>query len=276
MKNPIITIISFLLCIILFIAEILFMTLFNISHGITKTSITNIIEQVDIKKELNEIETYKELKQEINEELLNELILSQETEKYIKENINTIYQNAIYNENKDYTNSVKLKEELNNKIDSLIGTQEITIEQKEKIVNVIDEIIISIENQMESINDENQMLQIVRILVNKKTTNYMLITVMAISLLIIAINKSKSGYIWTGLPTIITGVIFLILAMSIEGKIPETSIDIEVKNFIINYLPNLLKTLKKSSIVMTTIGFIGCTLYTILNYQERSAQNGEI
>ena len=174
MKNPIITIISFLLCIILFIAEILFMTLFNISHGITKTSITNIIEQVDIKKELNEIETYKELKQEINEELLNELILSQETEKYIKENINTICQNAIYNENKDYTNSIKLKEELNNKIDSLIGTQEMTIEQKEKIVNVIDEIIISIENQMESINDENQILQIVRILVNKKTTNYIL------------------------------------------------------------------------------------------------------
>ena len=45
---------------------------------------------------------------------------------------------------------------------------------------------------------------------------------------------------------------------------------------LIEEFPNLLKTMEKSSIIMTTIGFIGCALYTILNYQERSAQDGEI
>lgn len=276
MKKPGTIIISFILCIVLFITEILFMTLFNISHGIKKEEITNIIEQVDIKEELKEIAEYQELKKEINNELLDELVSSQEVENYVKENIKAIYLNAVYNENMNYINSIELKEQINNKIDILIDLNQLTPEQKEKIINILDEITKSIDEQIENTNSENEIIKLIKVIINKKTTNYALIGVIIISLLIIIINQSKTGYIWVGLPTIITGVLFLILALGIEGKIPETGIDVEIKNFIINYLPSLLKTIKKSSIIMTIIGFIGCTLYTILNYQERSAQDGEI
>lgn len=275
MKNPTITIISFILCIILFVTEILFMTLFNISHGITKTEITNIIEQADIKEELKEIEEYQELKKEINSELLDELVASQEVENYVKGNIKALYLNTIYNENMNYISSIELKEQLNNKIDILIDLNQVTPEQKDKIINVLDEMTTTIDEQIE-ITNENTFIYFIKTLVNKKISNYILIGIALISLLIMIINKSKAGYLWVGLPTIITGVLFLILVLGIEGKIPETGIDVEIKNFIIKYLPELLKTLKKSSIIMTTIGFIGCALYTILNYQERSAQDGKI
>lgn len=276
MKKSGTIIISFILCIILFVAEILFMTLFNISHGIKKTDIITTIEQANIKNELNDIDSYKQLKKEINNELLDELVSSQEVENYVKENIKALYLNALYNENIDYVSSIELKEQLNNKIDILIDLNQIEPEQKEKIISVLDEITQKIDEQIESVDNETEILQIIRPLFNEKTANYILIGVIIIALLIIIINQSKRGYIWVGLPTIITGVLFLILVLGIEGKIPETGIDVEIKNFMINYLPNLLKTMKKSSIIMTTIGFIGCALYTILNYQERSAQDGEI
>ena len=269
-------IVSFILCIFLFIAEILFMTLFNISHGITKTDIINIIEQIDIKNELDEIESYKELKKEINGEILNELVGSQEVENYIKENAKSLYLNTIYNENMKYVSSIELKEQLNNRVDTLIEMNEITPEQKEKINNVLDEITQEIDEQIENVNNENEALQIIRGLISKKTSNYILVGVVLIALLIIAVNRSKAGYFWVGLPTIITGVLFLILALGLEGKIPETAIDIDLKIFVTKYIPSMIKTLKKSSIIMTSLGFLGCTLYTILNYQERSAQDGEI
>lgn len=276
MKNPAIVIISIMLSIFLFITEMLFMTSYNISHGITQQNVINIIEQVNIKNELNGIDAYKNLKQEINREILDQIFTSQEVENYIKENAKAVYINILYKENMEYISSIELKEQVNNKIEILTEQNEITEEQKEKIMTIIDELTSTIDNQIENINNENEVLQIIRIIFSKKTTNYILTAVAIIALLIFTVNKSKSGYLWTGLPTIITGVLFLILALSIEGKLPETSIDIEIKNFIIKYLPSLIKTLKKSSIIMTSIGFIECALYTILNYQERSAQDGKI
>ena len=276
MKNPAIVIISIMLSIFLFITEMLFMTSYNISNGITQQNVINIIEQVNIKNELNGIDAYKNLKQEINREILDQIFTSQEVENYIKENAKAVYINILYKENMEYISSIELKEQVNNKIEILTEQNEITEEQKEKIMTIIDELTSTIDNQIENINNENEVLQIIRIIFSKKTTNYILIAVAIIALLIFTVNKSKSGYLWTGLPTIITGVLFLILALSIEGKLPETSIDIEIKNFIIKYLPSLIKTLKKSSIIMTSIGFIECALYTILNYQERSAQDGKI
>ena len=276
MKNPAIVIISIMLSIFLFITEMLFMTSYNISNGITQQNVINIIEQVNIKNELNGIDAYKNLKQEINREILDQIFTSQEVENYIKENAKAIYINILYKENMEYISSIELKEQVNNKIEILTEQNEITEEQKEKIMTIIDELTSTIDNQIENINNENEVLQIIRIIFSKKTTNYILIAVAIIALLIFTVNKSKSGYLWTGLPTIITGVLFLILALSIEGKLPETSIDIEIKNFIIKCLPSLIKTLKKLSIIMTSIGFIECALYTILNYQERSAQDGKI
>lgn len=276
MKNPGIVIISIMLSIFLFITEMLFMTSYNISHGITKQNVISIIDQINIKKEIKKLDSYKKINQEINEEILDQIILSQELENYIKENEKSIYTNIMYKENMNYINSTELKEQLNNKIELLIEQNEITEEQKDKLLNLIEELTETIDEQIENINNNNEALTIIRVIFSKKTTKYISIAVLVIALLIFTVNKSASGYLWTGLPTIITGVLFLILVLAIEGKLPETSIDIEIKNFIIKYLPSLIKTIKTSSIIMLSVGFIECALYTILNYQERSAQDGKI
>ena len=252
------------------------MTSYNISHGITKQNVISIIDQINIKKEIKKLDSYKKINQEINEEILDQIILSQELENYIKENEKSIYTNIMYKENMNYINSTELKEQLNNKIELLIEQNEITEEQKDKLLNLIEELTETIDEQIENINNNNEALTIIRVIFSKKTTKYISIAVLVIALLIFTVNKSASGYLWTGLPTIITGVLFLILVLAIEGKLPETSIDLEIKNFIIKYLPSLIKTIKTSSIIMLLVGFIECALYTILNYQERSAQDGKI
>lgn len=275
MKNIGITIISFILCIILFISEMLFMTLLSIKKGITKEEIINIIEQVNIKQEIEEIETYKELQQKIDKEILDQLITSQEVEQYIKGNAKAIYLNTIYGEELEYVNSAELKNQLNNKADILIENQKITIEQKTQIINTLNEITKNIDEQIENVKQQKEQIQILKTFIYK-TTNYALICALGISIALIIINKSKIGYLYAGMPTIITGVLFLILVLGLEGRMSEISLDIETQNFIIKYLPHLLKTIKKTSIIMTFLGLIECTLYKILNYQERSVQNGEI
>ena len=119
-------------------------------------------------------------------------------------------------------------------------------------------------------------LNIIQKFMSNKTTTYLLLITVFISLGIILINKSKTGFLFTGLPTIIVGVIFLILELSLAGKINATGIDERIIYVVNTHLPNILKTLKKSSIIMFSIGFIECALYTILNYQETGSENAEI
>ena len=272
--KKIIMIISFMLCILLFITEILFMTFFNISHGITREEIINIIETIDIKEELNELDTYKQVQEEIKPEILEQLVLSQEVEQYIKQNAEAIYINTIYNENNSYISSVELKKQIDNKINILIEEQQITPEQRDQIIKIIEEITSNIDEQIENINNKNEILKIISVILNSKTANYILIGIISIALIIFWINKSKEGYIWTGIPTLVTGILFLILVLEIEGKLPNISIDIETRNTLKKYLPSMINALKKSSIIMTLIGTVECSLYAILKIQERSELDG--
>lgn len=270
MKNVGVFLISFILCIFLLVSEMLYMVLFNFSHGITRDEIINIIDKADIMDEFSDMDLYNELGNEIGFDVLDELIAVTEVESYVKGNAKALYMNGIYGDNISYQDSIVLKEEISNKISGFIESNQITEEQRDRILSLLDEVIGSLDEQIEIVDSDNLFFEVIRILINKKTANYVLVGVFVISAIILVVNKSKNGYLFIGLPTLITGVLFLILLLAIQGRIPETSIDIDIKNFIVMYLPELLNSLKKSSYLMAIFGLIGCGLYTVLNLQEGS------
>lgn len=276
MENKIIKyLFSFILTIILFISEIFLMVQFNISRGITKEDMNRIIDNVNIENEIIETKEYKELEDQINPELLEQIIESEELSNYIKENTKALYSNILYNENNNYINSEELKQFVNNAIleqQELIG---ITDEDIELINKKIDEMTKEIEKSIGEVEEYKSDLKIISTFLSNKTTTYILGITVLIGAAIILINRSKDGYIFVGVTSIIVGVIFLILWLSLSRTINTTGIDEDVIRYVSIYLPNLLKTLKQSSIIMTIIGAIGCITYTVLHYQEVQS-NGEI
>ena len=268
-------VISFILCIVLFIAELLFMLQYNISKGIRKQDVIKIIDNVNIEDEFEKLDNYDELEDILGRETLKEIANSEELNKYFKENAKSIYLNLIYGEQNNYSGSLELKEYINNKIDALFELNKITEEQKKEATETMNKTIQEIEDNIETTNKVDT-LHIIEKIMSSKTTTYLLFTTILLTAGIILINKSKTGLIFTGLPTIIVGVLFLILELGLTQKINATGIDEDVMYIINNYLPNLINTLKKTSIMMTIIGFVECALYTVLNYQEVGSNNGEI
>lgn len=266
---------SFILSIVLLIAEIILMIQFNISRGITKEDMNRIIDNVNIENEIIETKEYKELEDQINPELLGQIIESKELNNYIKENAKALYSNILYNENNTYINSEELKQFVNNVIleqQELIG---ITDEDIELINKKIDNMTKEIEESIGEVEEYKSDLKIVSTFISKKTTTYILGITILVAAIIILINKSKDGYIFTGMTTLIVGVIFFVLWLTLSKTIITTGIDKEIIKYVSTYLPTLLNTLKKSSILMMIIGAVGCTTYTILHYQEVQS-NGEI
>ena len=268
-------VISFILCIILFVSETLLLIQYNVSKGIRREDVIKIIDNLNIEDEIQEFENYDKLEEKLNREVLNEIINSDELNRYVKGNAKNIYLRVIYGENVNYISNEELKEYINNKVEQLEELNEITEIDKIEILNIVDKIINEVENNIEETSKIENMNVIAKFMSNKTTTYILLITIL-LSAAIILINKSKTGLIFTGLPTIITGVLFLILELTLTRKINATGIDRRVIYAVNNYLPNIIETLKKSSIIMTSIGFIECALYTILNYQEVGNKNGEI
>lgn len=276
MENKIIKyLFSFILTIILFISEIFLMVQFNISRGITKEDMNRIIDNVNIENEIIETKEYKELEDQINPELLGQIIESEELSNYIKENAKALYSNILYNENNNYINSEELKQFVNNVILEQQELTGITDEDIELINKKIDEMTKEIEKSIGEVEEYKSDLKIISTFLSKKTTTYILGITVLIGATIILINRSKDGYIFVGVTSIIVGVIFLILWLSLSRAINTTGIDEDVIRYVSIYLPNLLKTLKQSSIIMTIIGAIGCITYTVLHYQEVQS-NGEI
>lgn len=268
-------VISFILCIILFVSETLLLVQYNVSKGIRREDVIKIIDNLNIEDEIQELENYDKLEEKLNREVLNEIINSDELNRYVKENAKSIYLKTIYGEKVNYISNEELKLYINNKVEQLEELNEITETDKIEILNIVDEITKEVENGIEETSKIENMNIIAKIMSNKTTTYILLITIF-ISATIILINKSKTGLIFAGLPTIITGVLFLILELTLTRKINATGIDRRVIYAVNNYLPNMIKTLKKSSIIMTSIGFIECALYTILNYQEVGNKDGKI
>lgn len=266
---------SFILAIILFISEIFLIVQYNLSRGITKQDINKIIDNVNIKKEIIETDEYRELKEQINPEILDKIIESEELNNYIKGNAKTAYNNVLYNENNTYISSEELKQFIN---DTMSEQQELvgmTEEEIELINKKINEITQEVEQSIDNVETFKNNIKIVSTILSKKTTLYILGINILIGAIIILINKAKEGYLFVGLTTIIVGIIFFVLWLSLSKTIYTTGIDEDVIRYVSTYLPTLLSTLKKSSIITIIIGAIGCITYTIIHYQEVQA-NGEI
>jgi len=272
-NNPIIIVISFILCIPLFIIEIIFLIQFNISHGITREDTINLIDNMNIKRELRNLETYNDVKN-ISTDIQEYIFNNKELETYTKENVKAIYLNVCYGENINYINKNEFINSVNNKLQQLEEENQITDEQKEKILNSANEITNTIDNTIEESQNINKT-NIIKTIMSKKTSNYLLITTIIISLIILGINKQE-GYIWISIPTIIAGIIFLILALSLEGKTNIIDIDVNLYGVINSYFKTFINVLKKSSIVTTLIGIIEVIIYIILKYKKGSEENGKI
>lgn len=264
---------SFILSIVLFVLEVLLLVQFNVSRGITKSEINNIIDDVSIENEIIDSDIYKELEDQIDYELLQEIVESDELDSYLKGNAKAIYNNILYNENNSYISSDGFKEYVHNLIEH--KKEDISSDDIDIIESKINELTKEIDLQIENIETYRSDIVLISSFMLEKTTIYLALFSILVAFIIIVINRSKDGYMFVGLTTIIVGVIFFVLWLSLSRTINTTGIDREVIHYVNIYLPTLLKTLKKSSIILFVIGALGCTIYTILHYQEVQ-QNGNM
>lgn len=265
MKNPIITIINSILMIILLVVEIILLLQINISNGIKKQTVLDIIDNINIKEEIKNQEEYKELKN-INPIIAEEIVTSDEFNTYFKENIKSIYVNIIYNENREYKESENVKNFISNKLEEY-QSENINEETRIKIENITNSIIEEIDNSIEEIKQEKIGTSILRIIMSKTATYIILTGIILIISLLIIINKIKESLIWIGLPTIITGILFYILSLELKINITE-----KFKPLI----NDMTKTIKTTSMITLVIGFLTIILYSIQKLMKESEQNGTI
>ena len=236
-------ILSSVLAIALFVAEIVLMVQYNVSRGITKQDVNRIIDTYDLEIEIKKAKEYKELESQIDSEMLQEIIESEELNNYIKGNVKSLYGNILYNEKNEYINNEELKQYINNTITKYQETIEITDQDIETIDKNIDIMTKEIEQNIEEVETHKSEIKIISDILSPKTTTYIVGVTVLIGIAIISLNKSKDGYMWVGLTTIIVGIIFFVLWLSLSKTINTTGIDEKIIRYVSKYLPTFLKTL---------------------------------
>ena len=168
-----------------------------------------------------------------------------------------------------------MKEFVNGKVEEKKIEVEMKEEEKELINQKLDEMTKKIDNAINDVEQNKSDIKIISSFLAAKTTTILLGIIMSICAAIILIHRSKDSYMFIGFTTLIVGVIFFILWLALSKTINVTGIDENVMMYTYKYLPELLKLLKKISIILSALGATGCTTYTIMNYQEVQA-NGKI
>lgn len=268
--------ISIPLCVTLMTVELLLLVQYNISNGIRKSDVLNIIDNIDIVEQVEDQEEYQELKNILGKETLDELINSDEVSFYIRESAKKIYLNTIHGEKNPAISKQELTEYIENKAASLQEENKLSEKNKREVIRLFNEIADKMANDINETANFSANTNIIPNLISKKTTTYLILGVVFISALIMLINQNKNGLLFPGITTLIVGTLFFILHLSLTRKINATGIDDEIIELIKDYLPNLVRTLRKSSLMMMIIGGIECGLYTVLNYQEMGNKDGEI
>lgn len=275
MKNTVTIIISFFICIALFVTEMIYLTLYNVNNIATKKNIIELIDNINVKKELIKTDKYNEVTNEVFDEIFD----TEEIKIYIKENMKAIYLNTLYNENKEYVSSDNVKNKINDKLEVLVTENKITELQKEDIMKSTNDIIKEIDNNIEEANNNDLGKKIMQIIISKKTTHYILMGVIVLSSLIYLVNRDEKTLIWTGIPTLTSGLLFVLLALSLLGKIDaiDMNINIDINGTLNPFFDKITNSLKTSGLVMSFIGTIELIGYTILKYKKiESDENGKI
>lgn len=277
MDNKIIKyIISIPLCVTLMTVELLLLVQYNISNGIRKSDVLNIIDNIDIVEQIEDQEEYRELENILGNAALKEIINSDEVSSYIRESAKRIYLNTVHGERNISLSKQELTEYIENKAVSLQEENKLSEKNKREVIRLFNEIADKMANDINDTASFSANNNIIPKLLSKKTTTCLVLAVVFISALIMLINQNKNGLLFPGITTLIVGTLFFILQLSLTRKIHATGIDDEIIELIKDYLPNFVRTLRKSSLMMMIIGGIECGLYTVLNYQEMGSSNGEI
>lgn len=269
-------IISIPLCVMLMVVELLLLTQYNISKGIRKEDVIKIIDNVDIVEQIEDQQEYRELENILGNETLDEIINSEELNSYIRESAKRIYLNTMYGEKNIALSKQELIEYVESKAASLQEENKLSEKNKREVIRLFNELADEMANDINDTASFSANNNIIPKLLSKKTTTYLVLAVVFISALIMLINQNKNGLLFPGITTLIVGTLFFILQLSLTRKIHATGIDDEIIELIKDYLPNFVRTLRKSSLMMMIIGGIECGLYTVLNYQEMGSSNGEI
>lgn len=269
-KKIIISFISVIFSIIIFAGSVAFLSLYDISHGIKKENILEIIDDVDIEEELKQFEVYNKLEKE-DKKLIRTVFENEEIETCIKETVGNIYVGIIYDE-KINIEEEKLTKLINNKIEEIQEKYGMTEENIETIKNITKQIEKEI-NEIEKIRVEHApQIDAIKLIFSKKASYYPLILVIVLSAVVILINEKYKGLIWASIPVIVSGALFLLISLSIDGTI---RIDGSVSSLAMESMDNLIKTIKISSIVYIVIGVIEIGIYEISKLKENGVTYGE-
>lgn len=268
-KKIIIAFISFLLSVGIFVGSVVFLSLYDISHGIKKQNVIEIVDEMEIEEELKQFEVYNKLGKD-KQKIIRKLFEDESVEGYIKETIKNIYIGIIYDEEiniEDESLTMIVDKKLEQEIEKYGMTEE-DIEIVKNITNQLEKDIKEIK-QLEL--NKKPEIQIIRALFSKKTAYYALAFAIVLSIAVIAISEKYTGLIWSSVPVIASGALFLLLSLSMDGTIQiEGSISLALET-----IDPLIKTIKISSIAYLAVGAIEIIIYEMLKLKENGVTYGE-
>lgn len=273
-KNPMIIVISIILSFTLFFIEIFYLTFFNINKGLKKEEVLNYINNIDIKEILRTTEFHDEIQKEINldKETIDKIMSSPQIETYIKDNTKQLYLALFYKEEIPNITSNDIINLVNNNIDDIVGQSniEITEQQKQEILKLTQTLASNIEESMINIDKVKIEFNNYRKIISSTIPNILLASIIITSIIIILINKNCYDYLlWIGLPTLISGILFLILALSLNGTLNFIQIDNSIYVTINKWFSSVIKNLINSTIFTIIIGLIPTITHVILRLKKQ-------
>lgn len=255
-KKIVVSVISFVLCVVLFFVEMIYLMLFSVRNGITREDVINIIDDISITQILDAYDIYNDLMLYDND-LVSEIIYSDEMNDYIKGNIKVTYSNIFCGKNNAYISSNDLLDLVNNKVESI----DLNDYNSSDLLVMIHKFVDEFDSDLQVVQQSDSFLLIVNDFFSSKTTNFLLGMIIVILLIIILINISYDSFIWIGLPTMMSGILFLILTLSLGGTINTIDVDINVFYYVNTFLGNLISKMKFISVLFTVIGSCFSILY---------------
>jgi len=273
-KNPLITVINMILCFMLFFIEIFYLTFFTINKGIKKEEVLNYINNIDIKEILTTTKIHDEIQKEINldKETIDKIMSSPQIETYIKDNTKQLYLALFYKEEIPNITSNDIINLVNNNIDDIVGESnlEITEEKKQEIIELAKKLSHDIEANMTNIDEIKIEFNNYRKIISTTIPNILVVLIMITSTIIIIINRNSHDYLlWLGLPTLISGILFLIFALSLNGTLNFVQIDNSIYITINKWFSSIIKNLINTSAFTIIIGLISTIMYIILKLKKQ-------
>lgn len=261
-----------ILSIILFIGICTYLALIISTKVITKDNVKELVKYSDINKILDaDISSsfYKVADDNsVDRGIIDELVNSSDFKELIGEYSGSLVENVLYNSEIKKITSDEIVTITENNLDKSANAMGYTLskEQKENILGEIDKVakeFVEVISNQDNINNETlNNVKVLRTIFSTKTKMIVLIILLIITVLITISNWSIYKFaIWIGIPTMISGAIFISLGYAIGNMITITNYPIELTHFIAS---NISPIFMKSGIIVLVIGLIEIVYYKIM------------